>query len=245
MELKNIPDPGFPGDEGAADPGLAEALARYAKDPAAEADVLAALAGTRLLVPVVAVLGEVEQGPDGLRREKTSDMAVPTIRARDGRVALPAFTSVESMSRWRPDARPVAVHLRQALESAYHEKADTLLIDIAGPVTYQLTGPAMRALARGREGADAVTDPAVAEAVRSAVSPEPAVLSAHLLPGDPTTDATLGLVLAPDAAVEEVARRVAAALAADEILRSTLVQGLNLAVLPAGTEVPGNPVHVR
>ncbi|SCD76500.1 SseB protein N-terminal domain-containing protein, partial [Streptomyces sp. DvalAA-14] len=68
--------------------------------------MVAALHGARLLVPVVALLGEAETGPDGLRREKTSDMAVPTIQAPDGRRALPAFTSTASLARWRPDARP-------------------------------------------------------------------------------------------------------------------------------------------
>ena len=78
----------------------------------------------RLLVPVVAVLGEVEEDENGLRREKTSDMAVPTLQAGDRR-ALPAFTSTASLARWDPQARPVAVPLHQALQAAAHEKADT------------------------------------------------------------------------------------------------------------------------
>ncbi|MGW5119542.1 SseB family protein, partial [Streptomyces noursei] len=161
---KNIPNPGFADDDGSADPALAAALAAYAADPGTEPALLTALADARLLVPVVAVLGEVETGPDGLRREKTSDMAVPTLTAPDGRRALPAFTSTETLQRWRPDARPVAVPLRQALLAAAHEQADTVVIDLAGPATYQLTGAALRALAEGRTTADPLADPAVTEA---------------------------------------------------------------------------------
>jgi SseB protein N-terminal domain len=247
VALKNIPDPGFHGDEGTEDPGLADALSRYLRDPAAEHEVLAALADTRLLVPVVAVLGESEEGPDGLRRDKTSDMAVPTIRARDGRIALPAFTSVAALARWRADARPVPVHIRQAIGSAYQEKADTLLIDIAGPVTYALTGAHMLALAEGREPFDVSRDPAVARAVHDALSAHEGVLRAHLVaqPPEGTADATLGLVLAAGAAVQETAARVAAALAADEVLRARLVRGLELALLPADARLPGEPVFVR
>ncbi|TSB13926.1 SseB family protein, partial [Streptomyces benahoarensis] len=81
MAQKNIPDPGFSDDDGSADPALAAALAAYDRDRSAEPQLLTALSGARVLVPVVAVLGESETGPDGLRREKTSDMAVPTLQA--------------------------------------------------------------------------------------------------------------------------------------------------------------------
>ncbi|WP_407554053.1 SseB family protein [Streptomyces sp. Pv4-95] len=241
---KNIPDPGFSDDDGSADPALAAALSAYATDRGAEAQLLSALAGARVLVPVVAVLGETETGPDGLRREKTSDMAVPTLQAPDGRRALPAFTSMESLQRWRPDARPVAVPLQQALLAASHEKADTVVLDLAGPVTYQLTGAALRALAEGRTSADPLTDPAVADALRALLAAEPGVLVAHLAPSE-ETDATLALGLAPDADTGEVARRLARSLAEDEVLRDRLVRGLDLALLPPGAGAAEKPLYRR
>ncbi|MFF3402439.1 SseB family protein [Streptomyces sp. NPDC002659] len=242
MALKNIPDPGFSDDDGTADPRLTAALAAWSADRAAEGPVLEALKGARLLVPVVAVLGEVEEDENGLRREKTSDMAVPTLTAGDRR-ALPAFTSLASLARWDPEARPVAVPLLQALQAAAHEKADTLVLDLAGPVTYQLTGRALLALAEGRTSTDPLHDPAVTTAVRDAVAAEPGVLRAHLGPGG--ADGTLALVLAADADPARSARRVAEALAADDVLRARLVRGLDLALLPAEASLPGEPLFVR
>ncbi|MFC7929681.1 SseB family protein [Streptomyces cinereoruber] len=242
MALKNIPDPGFSDDDGTADPRLAAALAAWAEDRTAHGPVLEALRGARLLVPVVAVLGEVETDENGLRREKTSDMAVPTLTAGDRR-ALPAFTSTASLALWDPQARPVAVPLHQALQAVAHEKADTLLLDLAGPVPYQVTGSALLALAEGRTSADPLDDPAVREAVRVAVAAEPAVLRAHLGPG--TADGTLALVLAGDTSPAEAAQRVARALAADETLRARLVRGLDLALLPASATPPGEPFYVK
>ncbi|MFI1800593.1 SseB family protein [Streptomyces sp. NPDC020379] len=244
MSLKNIPDPGFADDNGSADPALTAALAAWADDPAAEPDVLAALTGARLLVPVVAVLGEVETGPDGLKREKTSDMAVPTLQAPGGRKALPAFTSLESLARWRADARPVAVPLHQALQAAAHEKADTVVIDLAGPVPYQLTGPALLALAEGRQSADPLADPSVTDALRAVLAAQPGVLRAHVAPAA-DADGTLALALVPGSVPAEVVQRVARALAADEVLRARLVRGLDLALLPPGAEVPGEPLYTR
>ncbi|MFD4576866.1 SseB family protein [Streptomyces sp. NPDC058417] len=242
MANKNIPDPGFSDDDGSADPRLSAALAAWAADRAAVGPVLAALKGARLLVPVVAVLGEVEEDENGLRREKTSDMAVPTLRA-GGRTALPAFTSTASLARWDPRARPVAVPLHQALRAAAHEKADTVVLDLAGPVAFELTGPALLALAEGRTSTDPLADPAVRTAVRDAVAAEPDVLRAHLLPGE--TDGTLALVLGPGTEPAVTARSVAARLAADDTLRARLVHGLDLALLPPGTTPPGEPLYVR
>lgn len=254
MALKNIPDSGFSDDDGTADPALTAALAAWSADRTAEAPVLEALRDARLLVPVVAVLGEVEEDGKGLRREKTSDMAVPTLTAGDRR-ALPAFTSTESLARWDPEARPVAVPLHQALQAAAHEKADTLVLDLAGPVPYQLTGPALLALAEGRTNTDPLADPSVIAAVRAAVAAEPAVDRAYLGPGRAgRADGTLALVLAADAVpakaseaseAAQAAHRVAATLAADDVLRARLVRGLDLALLPAEATPPGEPLYVR
>ncbi|MCX5244732.1 SseB family protein [Streptomyces sp. NBC_00201] len=257
MANKNIPDSGFSDDDGTADPRLSAALTAWAEDRTAVGPVLEALKGARLLVPVVAVLGEVEEDSEeggeapwkgggrrggGLRREKTSDMAVPTLKA-GSRTALPAFTSTDSLARWDPAARPVAVPLHQALQAAAHEKADTVVLDLSGPVPFELTGPALLALAEGRTTTDPLADPAVQEAVRSAVAAEPAVLRAHLGPGQ--ADGTLALVLDQAAAPAEAARAVAERLAADETLRARLVRGLDLALLPAGATPPGEPLYVR
>ncbi|MFE4253962.1 SseB family protein [Streptomyces sp. NPDC056910] len=242
MANKNIPDPGFSDDDGSADPRLSSALAAWAEDRTAHGPVLAALKEARLLVPVVAVLGEVEEDENGLRREKTSDMAVPTLKAGD-RKALPAFTSTAALALWDPEARPVAVPLHQALQAAAHEQADTVVIDLAGPVAYELSGAALRAANEGRTTAEPLADPAVTEAVRAAVAAEPGVLRAHLGPG--SADGILALVLDPSAAPAETARAVAGRIAADETLRARLVRGLDLALLPAGTTPPGEPLYVR
>ncbi|WP_344441872.1 SseB family protein [Streptomyces kunmingensis] len=258
MANKNIPDPGFSDDDGTADPRLAEALTAWEQDRTAHGPVLEALKGARLLVPVVAVLGEVEEDNKeerearnkggggrrggGLRREKTSDMAVPTLKAGD-RTALPAFTSTHSLARWDPEARPVAVPLHQALQAAAHEKADTVVLDLAGPVPYEITGAALYALAEGRTTADPLADPAVTGAVRAAVAAEPAVRRAHLGPGP--ADGVLALVIAPGADPATVAQAVAGRIAADETLRARLVRGLDLALLPAEATPPGEPLYVR
>jgi hypothetical protein len=55
---------GDPADRGDSDPEVAEALSAFAAGQGSEHAALSALAGARLLVPVVAVLGEAP-GSDG------------------------------------------------------------------------------------------------------------------------------------------------------------------------------------
>jgi hypothetical protein len=148
-ESRRIPDPGFAGDDGGADPGLRTALAAYGRDPARHVEVFAALQTARVLVPVVAVLGEVEVDDDGHRHDKTSDMATALLTGRDGRQALLAFTGIESLAAWRPDARPVPVSARLAARSALQEGAAALVLDVAGPTTYAVEGELLHGLARG------------------------------------------------------------------------------------------------
>ncbi|MDT0319774.1 SseB family protein [Streptomyces millisiae] len=242
MAPKNIPRPAFADDDGTADPTVREALDAWARDPRTEPRLLAALGPARLLVPVVAVLGEAETGPDGLRREKSSEMAVLTLELPGGRRALPVFTATETLARWRPDARPVAVTTAQALRAAVQENAGALVVDVAGPVSYELSGPALRAVAGGGDPAGA---PAVLDAVRAALAAEPAVRVARLVPGGQDADATLALLLDPAAPTAETVRRLAGTLAADATLRAHLVRGLQLAVLPPDAKLPGEPTYRR
>jgi hypothetical protein len=126
------------------------ALASYDEAPGSRyAATLAVLQRARLLVPVVAVLGEVTQDEDGLAHDKTSDMAAVLMRGHDGRTALLAFTATESLGRWDAGARPVPVTAAAAAEAALAEGADALVVDVAGPVTFVVEGDDLRELAGG------------------------------------------------------------------------------------------------
>lgn len=147
---RRIADPEFPDDDGAAAATVTAALTAYDADPAAgRAPALAALQDSRVLVPVVAALGEVEHDAQGLAREKSSDMAAVLITGRDDRTALLSFTSTAAMAAWNPQARPVAVSARQAARAALQDGADALLVDLAGPVLFAVDGADLRDLAAG------------------------------------------------------------------------------------------------
>ncbi len=146
---RTIPDPAFAGDDGSADPALADVLAQYAKGSQNGRALVAALRNARLLVPVVAVLESTQASAEEPQQEKDSSMATVTVLAPDGRKALLAFTSVQGLAAWRADARPVPVRGAQAAQAALADNCDTLLVDTAGPVAFALTGPELQVLAQG------------------------------------------------------------------------------------------------
>lgn len=148
--MRSIPDPGFPGDDGSAASEVSAALAAYAADPdGLHSATLAVVQHARLLVPVVAVLGEVEYDEQGLAHDKTSDMATVLMTGRDGRTALLAFTGQETLTRWDPEARPVPVPAAKAAEAARQDGAEALVVDVAGPVVFVVEGEDLEAMASG------------------------------------------------------------------------------------------------
>jgi hypothetical protein len=146
---RRIPDPGFAGDDGDAAPALTTALTAYAAGAGSYVEALAALRGSRLLVPVVAVLGEVELDELGLAREKSSDMASVLLQGADGRMALLAFSGMPALRAWDPGARPVPVTARTAAQAALQDHAAALVVDVAGPATFVVEGEDLDGLARG------------------------------------------------------------------------------------------------
>lgn len=141
-------------DDGRADPALAAALLAYDEGSAPHPAVLAALVPARVVVPVVALLGEVGEGAVGadgraLATDKSSDMAAVLLTGADGRLALLAFTDLAALARWDPQARPVPVAAHLAAATAVQEKAHALVVDVAGPHTFVLSGDDLHRVAAG------------------------------------------------------------------------------------------------
>jgi hypothetical protein len=242
---------GFDGDDGTADPALIEVLAAARRDEAGVYPAYAALAGRRVLVPVVAVLGESEAaetvGPDGqpLRRDKDSDMAVVTLVAGDGTKALPVFTSVKALGEWGaqagyPQARPVPVSVETAAAAALQENAEVLLLDLGGPGQFEISGSALRAFAQGRKPLPPSLDPEVMAAIKRVLTGVPEVArvldSARLgQAAEEVTMLALGFVAGTDpATLAEPLQQVAQGISADPLLRERLAGGLQIVMAPDG-----------
>lgn len=168
----------FDADDGAADSRYTEALAGLLAGDGSEAEVVASLAQARLFVPIVAQLAEQTVGENGLVSDKESDMALVTLRAPDGRRALPAFTSAGALAAWHPQARPVAVYAARAALSAVAEEAQLLVLDPGSDRPFVVRRPAVWALAKQQDWQPSYADPAVAQVLEESVAAagNPAIL---------------------------------------------------------------------
>jgi hypothetical protein len=170
----------FAGDDGSADASAATALSAFAAAEGSEYAALTALAGIRLLVPLVAALappdaaapaprGEPDACHPAAGGEKASEMALPTLVGRDGRRAIPAFTCLDALARWRPSARPVPADAALVWRAAVEDDC-AVVIDVAGPVPLAVEGARLAALASGAPVPLPHDDPDVRDAVAAVVT---------------------------------------------------------------------------
>jgi hypothetical protein len=226
----------FAGDDGSADPAVEAALAAWAAQPGSGTlgDVVRSWAQSRVMVPIVAVLGEgddVRAAAQLGQGDKSADMALVTVTTPDGQLALPAFTSTAALAAWNPDARPVPVEAARAAQAGVVEGCDVVVIDPAGPVPCLLPRPAVWAVAQGRDWLPPAEDPQVLDAVAAVVEAVAEVAAHRCEPaGAAGLVVVLGLPAGLDpAGVQEVAARLAQLLSADAVVAER-VDALQLTV---------------
>jgi hypothetical protein len=216
----------FRDDRGAADPRVTAALAAYQAGRGSEQAALTALAAARLLVPVVAVLaggpGEKDragkdragEGDRAAHGDKNSEMVLPKLIGRDGRPAVLAFTGLDALARWRPDARPVPAEADRVWRAAVADGC-AVVIDVAGPAPLPVEGARLAALAAGQPVPPVHEDPDVRAQVEAAVAGEPVIAGFTLAPGGEVDLAVRLRAAGGDwqPAVNRVANSIAAGLA--------------------------------
>jgi hypothetical protein len=160
----------FEDDDGSADAGYLTAVHAMVHGTGDEEGIVRALAHARVFVPIVAQLGEEGQGAAGLHADKQADMALVTLKARDGRTALPVFSSTDSLHAWHQEARPVAVYAARAALSAVAEGAELMVLDPGSEATIVVRRPAVWALAQQHTWSPSYADPEVASVVETIAS---------------------------------------------------------------------------
>jgi hypothetical protein len=225
---------GFEGDLGEADPDLLVAL----DDSRDETALMRAVAGARLLVPIVAVPApDASSGDSAESAEsaagKASDMAVVTLTSSDGQRAFPVFSSLATLRAWDATARPSPVTSSRAAQGAVAERCDVILLDCGSPRECVLRPSMVWALAQQRDWLPAHTDPFVAQALLRATADEQDVVGC-VGEGDQGGDGILCVVLSLrgglDAArVQALAARIGERIATDGEARAR-IDGLSFTI---------------
>lgn len=166
--------------------------------------VVTALRETRVLIPVVANIDEMEEPEyEGqIVGDKKSHAAMVTVATPDGRAALPVFSSTQAMAGWREDARPVPVDARRAALAAGTEADSLLVLDPGTPEATLIPSQAVAAIATGAEWNNPILDGEIHTAIAQIVEAIPAAVRAEVLPGQ---SAEVRIVLALRAGLDRVA----------------------------------------
>ena len=232
------PNP-FAGDDGTADPKLAEALALTEFAPRLEA-IIDTLPDARVLVPVLAhehpgrtADGGVV-GHESMDRDPCSAAAMLAVEAPDGRAAMPIFSSVDALVRWNPKARPVPVHSQNAAIAAVAEADGLLVLDAASDRPMLLGRPAVSALATGDAWTAPWNDEELPTVIASALAGIAGLKGLKIMPGR-SAETAIVLAVDGDASREHVSQALAEAsrrLGDVEILQHRLD---SLELVPART----------
>lgn len=137
------PNARFLGDDGGPDPIVRAALACVG-DQVSYSRAVVALCASRLLMPIVAS-GDDTAHPDPNRH---AEMAAVTL-VDGGTTHLLAFTGMDALRAWKPDARPVPCHLDELAASVEPAGATELLLDLAGPTPFVLGGDLLAMIGDG------------------------------------------------------------------------------------------------
>ena len=172
-------------DDGRAPEALMAAITRFHAGDATEAEVVDQVRESRLLIPLLAKAGETETTAEGLTIDKTQELSIVTVTGPDGRAVLPVFSSVEAMSAWNPDARPVpAAGTRVALAAA-NENTDLVIIDPLSDSEFVIRRPAVWSIAKSVEWTPSFLRADVRDEFVASARDEEFVVDVQLLPGDP------------------------------------------------------------
>ncbi|GIT80018.1 hypothetical protein LLS1_16870 [Leifsonia sp. LS1] len=237
---RHFDDNPFGDDDGTAPPALLGALAAFRAGEVGPEAVVHALGESRLLIPLVAELGDEGTTDAGLTVDKSQELSIVTVSGPDGRGVLPVFSSVTAMQTWNPAARPVPVDGRRAALAAASEETELIVLDPTSETEFVLRRPAVWAVARGERWLPSHRDPEVSAAFDASIATELGVHAVRLDAGDPDhrlrgEELVVRLALATGLTREEldvILARLAQRWAADDVI-ATRVDSLRVQLVAA------------
>jgi hypothetical protein len=184
-EGRELEENRFAGDDGFAPEEFITAMSGFRAGDLGQADVVDALRVSRLLVPLVAQLGESEIGANGLKVDKSAELSIVTVKAPDDQEALVVFSSVDAMQRWNPSARPVPTDAIRVCLAAASQLSTRVVIDPGSETEFVIRRPAIARIAQSLDWQPAELNSSVRGVIERSVASESEVVDFELRSADP------------------------------------------------------------
>lgn len=181
----------FDTDDGLEDEAWTKISQDLLDGNADEKDVFNVLQNIRVFAAVVPTVAETtletrvdQHGKEfTVESDKEADVALISLKAADGRGALPVFTSIPKLTAWHKDARPVAAWMPRACLSAVDEGNELVVIDPGAHLTYVVRRPEVYALAQQKAWTPSYEDVEIAQALSELTDLVPGLGQLAMAPG--------------------------------------------------------------
>lgn len=137
----------FADDDGSARLELIQAIRNF-HETLNPNEVFIEFSKSRVLIPLLADLGESEVGAHGQTVDKSADLSIVNVKTPDDQVGLPVFSSVDAMKRWNPSARPVPSDAVKVALAAASEGNTRIILDPGSETEFAFRRSAIAALAQ-------------------------------------------------------------------------------------------------
>ena len=216
----------FAGDDGKADAGLIAAIENLHAGKASVVEVVGAFRKARVLIPLLANLGQAGDGAHGQTVDKSADLSIVTVETPDKQNGLPVFSSVATMQAWNKDARPVPHSATKAALAAAAEGNTRIVLDPGSPTEFVIRRPAIEAIAQELPWTPSYEDETVREAFGIALAGNEELAGWSIAGGDPlsvlaSAEVELTLLLAKTLTQEEfdeLMQRIAKSISESEVI---------------------------
>jgi len=167
----------FADDDGKAPSELIEAIKKFRTGKVGAEAVVDQIRVSRLLVPLLANLGESDIGAHGQKVDKSAELSIVTVKSPDDQDSLVVFSSVEAMSLWNKAARPVPTDAIRIALAAASQMSTRVVLDPGSDTEFVVRRPAIAKIAQSLPWLPPERNEAVLEVLRDSVAGERLVLN--------------------------------------------------------------------
>jgi hypothetical protein len=175
----------FADDDGKAPAELVAAIAAFRGGQIGAEQVVDQIRISRLLVPLIAQLGESEIGAHGQQVDKSAELSIVTVKSPDDQESLVVFSSVEAMSLWNPASRPVPTDAIRVCLAAASQMSTRVVLDPGSETEFVIRRPAIAKIAQSLTWSPPENNPAVLAVISDSISGEVNVVSFEAATADP------------------------------------------------------------
>jgi hypothetical protein len=239
-EGRQLEENRFASDDGSAPQEFLDAIEGFRSGELGQAEVVDAIRKSRLLVPLIAHLGESEVGAHGLEVDKSAELSIVTVKSPDDQDSLVVFTSVNAMQLWNTSARPVPTDAIRVCLAAASQLSTRVVVDPGSDTEFVIRRPAIARIAQSLAWQPAELNPSVKIVVEESIAGESQVIDFELRSADPKAKlagAELEVALrlengSSPADVRDLLERVSKRWAASEEF-ATAVDSVSIKLLPS------------